>query len=309
MEDFYLIGVVLAFMTGCYNLLANLIFSFSTRLKNLKKVGYYYNLSTSMLQDSPPGVWDYSFHIIWMIILAPIFSWVTVVSFLYSIIKSKIKLSSLPERLNEFNFKLDSSEKGVKDIIQISRSTNHALGLKGPNIYLPIERIFLDLRIDDGDGYITNYVISPSELKIYISSHTPDFDETDTVLEYKIDDLEVYGRTIESKNSDYSGKICSIKDNIIIESELHKMTKNLPDFLSKDIVSSHQAQIEWNKIGFQRLRYLVLFNHPETINDFDFRKFIRLEIERIKNSQSIDEEKLQEFLEAMLNKDTLRASS
>lgn len=111
------------------------------------------------------------------------------------------------------------------------------------------------------------------------------------VLEYKIsvNPIEIQMRTLESSHEpplEYS-----IKDGVILESELKKNK-----FFSKDQLENLKREVEWSKfplLGNYEVNIYILSKHPEIVSKEEYRKFLRQSVERIKSGLL----KIEELLE------------
>lgn len=108
---------------------------------------------------------------------------------------------------------------------------------------------------------------------------------------YKIslDPIEVYIKLIERK--DEPPESYKVKDGVVLKSEIIKKDK---DFLGKNYsgegtlesIANLEKEVEWNKLslwGASHLIFFTLSKHPEIISNEEYRKFLRLSDERIKN--------------------------
>lgn len=130
----------------------------------------------------------------------------------------------------------------------------------------------------DGSFDTTEYTIHPDRKIVEVNrSIKGDCFYTKQVIEYKIsiNPIEIHIRTLESSHEpplEYS-----IKDGVVLESELKKggVTR----------VADLNKEVEWNKVpllGNYEVNLYILSKHPEIITKEDYRRFIRQSIERIK---------------------------
>jgi len=124
----------------------------------------------------------------------------------------------------------------------------------------------------------------PSEKKFKIDvSINDDYHHNYSTIEYKISDdpIDLKMRTIELFHSFVGGEEYSIKDGVVLESEIKKK-----DFVMPDRVESLKKEVVWSKVpifGNYEVNLYILSKHPEIISKDEYRRFLRQSIERIKD--------------------------
>jgi hypothetical protein len=136
--------------------------------------------------------------------------------------------------------------------------------------------IVIDDRFDT-----TDFTFYPEIKRFDISSSIKDdcFYNNQTI-EYRIiaSPICLEMRTLESSHEpplEYS-----IKDGVVLESELKKKSSLFPDR-----IENLKKEVEWNKVplfGNYEVNLYILSKHPEIIPKEDYRKFLRHSAERIK---------------------------
>ncbi len=129
----------------------------------------------------------------------------------------------------------------------------------------------------------------PEQKKFKVSSSIKDdvFYNYSTV-EYKIsvNPIELQMRTIELSHE--PPKEYSIKDGVVLESEIKK-----DNILFPDRIENLRKEVEWTKVsllGNYEINLYILSKHPEIISKEDYRKFLRQSIEKVKLGVSKVEE-------------------
>lgn len=135
------------------------------------------------------------------------------------------------------------------------------------------------------DEYTTNtFEFFPSEKKIKIDvSINDDYHHNYSTIEYKISDdpIDLKMRTIELYHDFVGGTDHSIKDGVVLESEIKKK-----DFVTPDRIESLKKEVVWSKVpifGNYEVNLYILSKHPEIISKDEYRRFLRQSIERIKD--------------------------
>lgn len=121
----------------------------------------------------------------------------------------------------------------------------------------------------------------PEQKKFKVSSSIKDdvFYNYSTI-EYKIsaNPVELQMRTTELSHE--PPKEWSIKDGVVLESELRKNKFN-----DQERINSLKKEVEWTKasiLGNPEVNLYILSKHPEIISKEDYRKFLRQSIERVR---------------------------
>lgn len=134
----------------------------------------------------------------------------------------------------------------------------------------------------DNRHTVDTFDIFPEEKRFKVSSSIKDdaFYNYSTI-EYKIstDPIEIKMRTIELSHE--PPKEYSIKDGVVLESEIQKK-----DFVMPGRIEELKKEVEWSTVpmfGNYEVNLYILSKHPEIISKDEYRKFLRLSVERIKN--------------------------
>lgn len=135
------------------------------------------------------------------------------------------------------------------------------------------------------DEHTTNtFEFFPNEKKFKIDmSINDDYHHNYSTIEYKISDdpIDLKMRTTELFHSFVGGEEYSIKDGVVLESEIKKK-----DFVMSDRIESLKKEVVWSKVpifGNYEVNLYILSKHPEIISKDEYRRFLRQSIERIKD--------------------------
>lgn len=135
------------------------------------------------------------------------------------------------------------------------------------------------------DEYATNiFEFYPDKKRFKVDvSIKDDYHHNYSTYEYKISDdpicLKI--RNIELTHESISGTSNSIKDGVVLESELRKNKFN-----NQERIDKLKKEVEWSNIaifGDPEINLYILSKHPEIISKDDYRKFLRQSIEKIKD--------------------------
>ncbi len=121
----------------------------------------------------------------------------------------------------------------------------------------------------------------PEQKKFKVSSSIKDdVFYNHSTIEYKISasPVELQMRTTELSHE--PPKEWSIKDGVVLESELRKNKFN-----DEERINSLKKEVEWTKVsilGNPEVNLYILSKHPEIISKEDYRKFLRQSVEKLK---------------------------
>lgn len=132
-----------------------------------------------------------------------------------------------------------------------------------------------------------DYQIYPKHNRFRYFSHFVDdiSNSTTAIYEYQINGYKIDCR-LHTRYSDngYGKDEYDVKDNVVLEAEIReRASKN--QFLNDDVdesLVSLKEDTEWHPLIFNQLRYFILTKHIQLQTDYEFRKHLRAELERIK---------------------------
>jgi hypothetical protein len=284
MIESYLLGAFFAFLLGLYKV----GFSFSTansiRFKNLNQINLYYDYLTGGTLSSKPSMLSNIIYVSDVLILGPIFSWITIITFVYKLVIGLTNKVSIPERIKEIQFKIASAQLPKEQVVLLVKETEEFYGIKGAQSLID-NSADNTLILEDKDWY-ADLEIEPSS-KIYrINSHPPDYmSDFKSKHEYKIEDHKVYSRLIEECFEHAGDKEWSydVKDNVVLESQIHEReSKNKFSFKTpNEKIDELRNQVSWCELKNYKIKYFILSKHPEILPQNEFRKYLRQEKERI----------------------------
>lgn len=109
-----------------------------------------------------------------------------------------------------------------------------------------------------------------------------DYHHNESTIEYKIsvDPIRLWMRTIELSHRSINGNDSSIKDGVVLESELRKNKFN-----GQERIDDLKREVEWKEIPVlskPEVNLYILSKHPEIISREEYRKFLRRSLERLK---------------------------
>jgi hypothetical protein len=305
LDAFYIWGYFISLVIGFIKLLVSISISNSQKASNFSKIGLHFSPWQGKFVFYRTSLRSYIFFGIWLIALAPLFSWLSVVSAIYTYISHKVNETEPSDELKKLQFQIANSNLSESQMNEITKKIAILLGAEEeekieegkPNDSLEIrdawnEPEYLEYT-EEYLGNVSRYRIKPEARVIERYFHTDNYDYiSNEIIEYKIEGRKVIIRTIESSSDEYTEITNYIKDNVVIESEIRNRYKDNSYTTVEKELQEQKALTEWHTSENLKLDLFVLQFHPEMISNFDLRKFAREELERLKSGKAQSEEAL-----------------
>lgn len=296
MDSFYVTGVQIAFIIGIVKLAFSINCVFSTRAKNFEKIGLYFSLrSGTYTSNTPITVSKVAIFSIHLLILAPIFSWLSVVSAAWLAISSLSSRSSIPEKLKEVQFKVANIELTKEQMMNMLEEVRSILNLPASDIAALANSDNEDdpntLVLESGSWY-SEVKVDPIQRLMIFYANTPDYDSIfHSTFQYRFSGEKLECRLIEDYCDSYGTQEWHVRDNVILESELRRQNENLklkPDRLKEMLeekIKKYQSQIIWHPFERYQILFFVMGKHPELFPNGELRRIIRSDLERIRKGK------------------------
>jgi hypothetical protein len=287
--EYYLLGVIAAFLINVVRLLITIMTGFSQRIKNLKKIGGYFNITKGQITKEKPSIAWVVFYFVDALFITPLLSWLYVGYYLFGFVKARINKTELPEKLKEINFKLSSADL-PKDLVkeclnEISRFySGQDADFRNPYDDEYYKDTYSITSGDGRDDWNVKLELDKSNRTFVINARDPDFGEHIDTSEYKFEGTELWARTIEAKHK-YPNKVeYEIKNCVVLEQEYRERQKDglfsSPEEVDERVQKLFE-EVEWGKHNNPAIRYFILFRHADVLNDAAVKKFFQSEYERI----------------------------
>jgi len=269
----YWFGVVTAYVIALIKVALSVGFAVSTRASNLAKVEYYYDpWNGSYLNRTPASKARWAGSLIWLLIVTPLFSWLTVGSAAFGYFKAKAQSpSSTPEKLKALQYKLASFDLTKEQVEDLLVEINQAAGISYTKA---------DLRAAQNQEDPNKLVISDDDYEewIKIDRHKKTliscrgfYDEATRVyeeIEYRFDRDRLLSRTINAyegnRRDREEQRLYFIQDSVPRNEELRERTR-------------------WSEIDNLQVKFFVMARHPEIFSEDKLRLLANEELDRIHN--------------------------
>lgn len=136
--ELYVTGVVVVAVFGLLELVTILADTFSIKFKNYNNVGLYFDPITEKFYAHRPSWIVWFFLVVNLILITPVFSWLSIGLLIINIIKKYVAKSHLPNKIKEIEYTLStfrlSKDKAAQLINELSL---FYYGLKDSNLCAP----------------------------------------------------------------------------------------------------------------------------------------------------------------------------
>jgi hypothetical protein len=290
--EIYLTGVFIAATINLIKIVIIIFTFFSKKNNNLKRIGLYLNPATGGYIKEKPTLKTISFYTADALIITPLLSWLSVGYSVFVYLKGIINKVPIPEKIKEINFRLSSVDLPKEKVKEYMNEIAIFYGASGVNFN---DRTLNDDDEDNADLYILEEAIETDDwhreihLNRQISnytlySRTPDCDEFTSIEEYKFKGTDLWTRTIEDKIEHPGDLHWDIKDNVVMELDVRKRMENnrfyTPEDIEKKILELKEAVV-WHEYKMHKIKYFIMFRHSDLFTEFEFKKYMRSELERI----------------------------
>ena len=256
-----------------------------TKTKNFAKIGLYYHPLHGFLSDIFTTK-DLLFYLVWGLIIFPALSWITVVYYVCKYIRKLATDVKNPDKVNENYFKLSVFNLSADQVLDTYRMFFTNFGLIPPNppiTQLEIENRKYKISVESELTHF-QFQLFETEKVLTCKVDWPLSPRINYCLQYKIENLQIYVRTIYYKYD--SQKV--ILDNVVIDSAIEDCKipisgEKLPEEELTKRKKYYNSLTEWRPIEYVDLEVFILSFHQEVFLPFEFRKSIRKKIERIRN--------------------------
>lgn len=292
MEDFYFTGWLFALLLGFIKMVIGFSTLNSLKTKNLMKLGLYYHPFSSQFKTYPTIIFHHIFYVFYLLILAPLFSWVSVIFGTWPFIAMWANKVDVPEKVKEIQYKMATVDLSKDEVLKLKQELEEISGVPSD---LNTFDSFVDIE-DDSDLFNDKYTLSvgdnewpasfeidPKNKKLIYDANTPDYDSIfNSIYEYKFEGVEVLIRTIEDSVNNYGKVFYHIKDNVVLISEIKNQCDNNKFMNYEEQIERYNKSVEWSKIKLHQLKFFIMSHHQEVYPSVEFRKIARQELERIK---------------------------
>tara|TARA_B100001248_G_scaffold262204_1_gene256700 strand:- start:38 stop:859 length:822 start_codon:yes stop_codon:yes gene_type:complete len=273
MGEFYFTGWLFALIIGFIKMVMGFSMLNSVRVSNLKKIGLHFSPLSGKFKNSPATAFQHIFYVIYLLVITPLFSWISVVSGVWPFIAMWTNKVDVPEKIKEIQFKLATTNLEKDEILSL---IDELQKLSGQTSTKMAENFFVDLseQIDtpDDDLYTlsigddewpASFDIDPKSKRLDYNANTPDYDSIfKSILEYKFEEQEILIRTVEDSVNNYGKVTFNIKDNVVLTSEIRKQC-NDNKFMDYDKqIEKYSKRVEWSQVELHKLKFFIMSHHP-----------------------------------------------
>lgn len=197
--------------------------------------------------------------------------------------KSKLNQAKLPEKIKEINYKLSTFDLPKEKVQELNKDMAVFLGL--PEYDEDDMNEDNNTLVLDSDDWYVELTLYKHKHLYEIYTHSPDYDfQSWSLNEYKFVGTDLLSRVIEDK-AEHMGVVepeYDIKDNVVLESEIRARYNEHPYIGSLDErIANLKKDVEWTAVKNNKVKYFIMSKHLELFPEFELRKYLRTELERI----------------------------
>lgn len=274
--EMYLAGVAVALFIGIVKVGVGLTTRFSTKAQNMAKLGLRYRAGFGSFEHEGSSLGGWIALVVWLVVLAPLGSWLSVASAGWTYISAKRKQVLFPEKVKAIQDLMARHEMSKEQLIEAQEEIHRVMGQPGAALTGEEDEDPLFLDMSDGD-LVSTVQADPKAKLLTFSDHWSDgHDWWHSVEEYRFVDGQVQSRLTEENRDSMGRKEWSVKDGVVLESELRTRLGT-----REEDVIRFRKRVEWHPVGRLKLRYFIMSQHPAEFPLRERRRLIRTEIERI----------------------------
>lgn len=294
--ELYVLGVIIAFIVNILRgvfALSNLI---SVKSRNFRKLKLYYDFTSGGYVKTKTSITKYILIFGELLIISPLFSWLSIGWFSFNLIRGFIKKGQVPEKIKEINFKLSSADLSKEKIKECLDQLAEFYGY--PKVDF---RTISDEEEYDSDELVIEFAdeethwgvdvyLNKEQNQYTLTARSPDYSSKHThVDEYKFENSKIYSRSIDHKFEYYVDEEYDLKDGVVLEDEIRKKNAESSFPQSEERIQEKIAELhestKWSEPR-RRIQYFILFRHDDFLNDSELRHFFRAEVNRIQKGCS-----------------------
>lgn len=285
--EFYLVGVVVAFLMGIVKLGVALSIRLSVKARNLHKLGLRYRASTGTFDKEGTTRAGWVGLAIWLVVVAPLGSWVSVASAVWTYLaaKKKATAAAVPNKVKTIQDVVANRELSREQLIEAQEEVKRELHQPGAVLAgSDDEEEPSNLVLENSDGWWNEVTANPANKTLVFYGHTDDYESVfNSTEEYRFDGNEVLTRLLEDDVEHPGEHVWHVKDGVVLESAIRKRAEEKKFTLTSpdEEIAQYKEQVEWHPVLNRKLRFFIMSQHPAEFPLRERRRLIRTELERL----------------------------
>jgi Asp-tRNA(Asn)/Glu-tRNA(Gln) amidotransferase C subunit len=282
MKAFYLMGVLAAFLVGLVKVVSAVIALLSLRTRNMRQVGMYYSCLNSAYTADVPSAWKFVGYVLFMLVLAPVASWLSVTSAAWTWLRWRAGQQATPEDVKRLQYRLAHVRLSKEQMIEWQEELSKVLGVAGPVRTGDAQTSTpLVLVLEPGEWY-SELRMHPDKRMMEFYGHSPDYDSIfHSTYEYRFDDNVLEARLLDDHTDHPGQQAWSVRDGVVLEAEL-RMRAAKTSFAAEvdERINSLRQEVGWHPYRNARIRYFVMRMHPSLFSHAMIAELVRGDIQR-----------------------------
>ncbi len=282
--ELYLVGVGVALLIGVVKVGVARSTRFSIRAKNLRKLGLHYRAGRGTFEQEGTAVSGWIALVIWLLVVAPLGSWLCVASAAWTYFSAKRKQVPIPEKVKVIQDLMARHELSREALIEAQEEMHRVTGQPGAVLTGEEHEAPAYLVLENDEGWWSEVRANPGAKTLVFYGHTDDHhSEFHSVEEYRFAGERVLSRLLEDYVDHLGKEEWHVKDGVVLESQMRKRAEERRISLTPvdEEIARYRVQLEWRPIQNRKLRFFVMAQHPAEYPLRDRRRLIRSELERL----------------------------
>jgi hypothetical protein len=270
--DLYYHGWLLAVLIGIAKLMITSSISFSTAARNMGKIQQYYNPWLGIYSSNKVTPLKWTLYTAYLIGIAPLASWLTVLSAVWTWVYALVNKPPTPDKLKEIQFTMNSVDLSEDDVRDLLIQTMSLMSNGELSVSVEIER----------DQYSRREMtINPIKRTIiFEGGPLDDLRRVNDIGEYNIENDKVMVRITNRYSERRGQREYWIKDGVVLEDEMRGvLSRTSSDSTVSEYVEVAKAKTNWWQLEERKGRYFILSAHPKLFPKSEIRRLAQTELE------------------------------
>lgn len=251
-------GWLIAVGIGLWRLGALVVNACSVRTANLKLIGGHFSPWTGLYNASAPAsLTIYSFFAAYVLLVAPLFSWLSVGMFALTLVNNWRKQAALPEKLKELSYRLNHvrmTEEQVRALDAEFKSFHAGRPISPTPELVKLDVVTdwhkdgnrLELSLESGEWFEDFMIDRDTKDFTWTAGHSDHSGDNESTGKYRVDpDGRVYLKTLDDHVDRYGEVSHRIRYGVVCEAELRAEAKKRTFLLTdvEDDIAAYRRSI------------------------------------------------------------------
>jgi len=286
MDSTYESGVFIAFLIGLVKVAISINHLFSQRARNLAKVGIYYRaIAGAYTSTTPFDPIRFCFYLGYMLVVTPIFSWLSVGASIWGLIAFHTRRSAVPEKVKEVQYKIASLDLTELEMKALQKQLIDDLQLP-PSRFIdevPRSELEQEFTMFGEAGLTVEFDRTLSEFRM--RSHSPDYLFLfHSRYKYRFAGNRLEVRLLDDWIEEYGQPEWRVKDGVVLELECRERNTKIEFKIAsvEEELRSYALSVLWHEWKGFELRFFAMSKCPDLFDRNEFRGAVRQELQNMR---------------------------